>query len=107
MAFVVRFGSLSAAYALVGYRMGSEHDNWNERRRLIDLRVGMLQKIRRAIETRSRRMFWHRYGTTFRIGRGCSGALQLLKVAIGLDGNARWRHLRGNIRMPTCMLSGD
>jgi len=92
MAFVVRFGSLSAAYALVGYRMGPEHDNWKERRRLIDLRVGVLQEIRRAIETKSRRMFWHRYGTTFRIDRGVCGALQLLKVAIGLDGNARWRH---------------
>jgi DNA invertase Pin-like site-specific DNA recombinase len=92
MAFVGRFGSLSAAYALVGYRMGPEHDNWKERRRLIDLRVGVLQEIRRAIETRSRRMFWHRYGTTFHIGRSIYGALQLLKVVIGLDGKARWRH---------------
>ena len=92
MAFVGRFGSLSAAYALVGYRMGPEYDNWKERRRLIDLRVGVLQEIRRAIETKSRRMFWHRYGTTFNIGRSIYGALQLLKVAIGLDGKARWRH---------------
>jgi hypothetical protein len=92
MAFVVRFGSLSAAYALVGYRMGPEHDNWRERRRLIDLRVGVLQEIRQAIETKSRSMFWHRYGTSFQIGRGIRGALQLLKVAFGLDGIARWRH---------------
>jgi DNA invertase Pin-like site-specific DNA recombinase len=92
MAFVGRFGSLSAAYGLVGYRMEPEHDNWKERRRLIDLRVDVLQRIRRVIETKSRRMFWHRYGTTFRIGRDCSGALQLLKAAIGRDGKARWRH---------------
>lgn len=92
MAFVGRFGSLSTAYALVGYRMGPEHDNWKERRRLIDLRVGVLQEIRRAIETKSRRMFWHRYGTTFHIGRSVFGALQLLKVVTGLDGKARWRH---------------
>ena len=92
MAFVGRFGSLSAAYSLVGYQMGAQHDNWVERRRLIDLRVNVLREIREAVETKSRRMFWHRYGTTFQIGHRTSGALQLLKVVIGLDGNARWRH---------------
>lgn len=91
MAFVCRFGSLSAAYSLVGYQMGPQHDNWDERRRLIDLRVNVLREIRQTIETKSRRMFWHRYATTFRIGH-ISGALQLLRVAIGLDGDARWRH---------------
>lgn len=92
MAFVGRFGSLSAAYALVGFQMGKKHDNWEERRRLIDLRVAVLRDIRQAIETKSRRMFWHRYGTAFRIGRRISGALQILKVEIGLDSKPRWRH---------------
>ena len=87
-----RFGSLSAAYALVGFQMGKKHDNSGERRRLIDLRVGILREIRQAIETKSRRMFWHRYGTAFWIGRRISGTLQLLKVEIGLDNKPRWRH---------------
>lgn len=72
--------------------MGPAYDNWKERRRLIDLRVCVLQEIRKELETKSCKMFWRRYGTSFQLGRSLCGALQLLKAEIGLDGKPRWRH---------------